>query len=102
MEFLSEVIEIPTKGEDVEVSSFDLRINGKRFDLSTDIRAQISGKVKASGQISYNSTQGLIVVKITEVKFGFLNITSMVFDELKKNESPRLKVREPYIYYQLK
>lgn len=96
-----EVLDLP-RGGSVQVSSLELKIRSKKFDLSGEVRAQVSGKVKASGQMSYESQRGQLAIKISEVKFGFLNITSKVFDELKKNESDRFTVKEPYVYYQLK
>jgi len=99
---LEEVLEIPLTGGSVQVNAVELKIKNKKFDLLAEVRAQVSGKVKALGQMSYDSQKGQLAIKISEVKFGFLNITSKVFDELKKNESDRLRVKEPYVYYQLK
>jgi hypothetical protein len=91
-----------SRGGDLQVNSLDFKIRSRKFDLTADVRAQVSGKVKASGQISYDSQRGQLTIKISEVKFGFLNITSKVFDELKKNQNDRMTVKEPYIYYLLK
>jgi hypothetical protein len=84
------------------VQSMDLRINAGKFDLSADVKAQVSGRVKGNGSASYDSQKGLLTIKISEVKFGFFNITSKVFDELKREENERMRVREPYVYLQLK
>lgn len=87
---------------DVTVQSFDLKSSNGKYDLSADVKAQINGKVKSNGQLSYDASTGLLTVKITEVKLSILNVTNQVFDELKKNESEKFKVKKPYLYIQLK
>lgn len=86
----------------VGVSSLDLKTNAGKYDLSAEVKAQVSGKVKSNGNMSYDATTGKLTLKISEVKFGFLNITGKVFDELKKQQSETLKVNEPYVYYSVK
>jgi hypothetical protein len=86
----------------IGVSSLDLKTNAGKYDLSVEVKAQISGKVKSKGNMSYDPDSGKLTIKISEVKFGFLNITSKVFDELKKQQSETLKVNEPYVYYLVK
>ena len=86
----------------IGVNSVDFTSNNGRFDLSGEVKAQISGKVKSFGTLSYDSASGKLTVKISEVKFGFLNLTSKVFDELKKQESDKLTVKAPYVYLLIK
>lgn len=86
----------------VGVSSLDLKTNAGKYDLSAEVKAQISGKVKSHGNMAYDAASGKLTVKISEVKFGFLNITGKVFDELKKQQSETLTVKEPYVYYSVK
>lgn len=84
------------------INSLDLKTNNGKYDLSAEVKSQISGKVKSNGNMSYDKTNGTVSVKISEVKFGILNITGKVFDELKKKESEKLKVKEPFVHYKLK
>ena len=86
----------------ISVSSVALKANAGKYELSADVKAQVSGKVTSKGNFSYDSTNGVIAVKISEVKVAFLNITSKVFDELKKNENEKLRVKEPYVYLSIK
>jgi hypothetical protein len=86
----------------VAVNSVEFKSSTGKYTLSADVKAQVSGKVKSNGNISYNEKTGLLTIKISEVKFGLFNITGKVFDELKKNQSETLKVKEPYVYYQIK
>jgi hypothetical protein len=86
----------------VGVKNIDLSMSAGKFSLSAEVKAQISGKVKGNGSMSYDQAQKKITIKISEIKFGILNVTSKVFDELKKQESAQVKVSQPYIYITLK
>ncbi len=100
---LSDVSSVkPNPKAPFQISSLDLRITGGKYNLVTEVRAQISGKVTSSGTASYDQAKGVLALRISEVKFGFLNITSRVFDELKKNESDKLTVKAPFVYYSLR
>jgi hypothetical protein len=99
---LSETISKAISGSDVTVNSVDLKTNAGKYDLSADVKAQVSGKVKSNGNMAYDPATGKLTLKISEVKFSILNITGKVFEELKKKESDKLKVKEPYVYYTVK
>lgn len=86
----------------VGVKNLNLKVNAGKFELSAEVKAQISGTAKASGTLKYEAAVKKLTVKISEVKFGILDVTSQVFDELKKQESATLKVSKPYIYITLK
>jgi hypothetical protein len=86
----------------LEIRSIELKTSGGKYDLAADVKAQISGKVKSMGQMSYDAVSGKLTVKISEVKFGFINITGKVFDELRNQENDKLKVKQPYVYYSIK
>jgi len=86
----------------VGVKNLSMKITNGKFDLSADVKAQISGTAKASGSFKYDQSSKKLTVKISEIKLGVLNVTSQVFTELKKQESSTLKVNEPYVYITLK
>lgn len=86
----------------VSIKNVNLKMAGGKFDLSADIKAQISGAVKGTGTVKYEAPLRKLTVKISEIKFGFLDVTSKVFDELKKQESATVKVSKPYVYITLK
>jgi len=52
--------------------------------------------------VKYEAAAKKITVKVSEVKFSYLDVTSQVFDELKKQESESVKVSKPYIYITIK
>jgi hypothetical protein len=83
------------------LSDLDLSIEKGSFDLSAHVKAQVSGKVRGKGEVNYNSSTKEVRIKISSVKFGFFNITGKVFSELKKNESEKMKVNQPYIIFKL-
>ena len=86
----------------VTVKSLSANVNGGKYDLSADIKAQISGKIKSNGNLSYDASNGVLTIKINEVKLGILGVTGQVFNELKKNESDKFKVKQPYVYLTIK
>lgn len=85
----------------VDVKDLELRINNGRFTLSGYVKAQLSGKVRSKGEIKYEAPLRKVTLRIEEVKFGILNVTSKVLEELKKHESEKMKVIYPHIYLQL-
>lgn len=86
----------------LNIKNVDLKINGGKFELAAEIKAQITGKVKASGTVKYEAEVQKVTVKVSEIKLGFLDVTSQVFDELKKQESSTMKVSKPYVYLTIK
>jgi hypothetical protein len=84
------------------IKNLSLKVTGGKFDLSAEVKAQISGTAKGTGTIKYEAPLKKLTVKISEIKFGFLDVTSKVFDELKKQESATLKVSKPYVYITVK
>ncbi len=95
MEALNSALD--TNGTALSLKNVDLKINAGKFQLGADIKAQISGTALANGTVKYEPTEKKIIVKVSEVKFGFLDLTSKVFEELKKQESDTIKINKPYI-----
>jgi len=81
----------------VGVDGLSLKVNDGKYFLVAGIRAQISGNVKSEGVASYDASKKMLTVKVAYFKFGFLNVTGKVFDELEKNESEKMIVHQPYI-----
>lgn len=84
------------------IKNVKFKIAAGKFDLSADIKAQISGSAKGSGTVKYDSAAKMITIKVSEIKFSILDVTSQVFAELKKQESSNVKVKQPYIYVTVK
>jgi hypothetical protein len=90
------------KATSLSIKNVDLKINSGKFQLSADVKAQISGTVSASGTAKYDTPTKKITIKVSEIKFGFIDLTTKVFDELKKQENETLKINKPYIYITVK
>lgn len=83
---------------DITVKGLEFKITSGKYNLAADLKAEVSGKVKSHGSITYDYDLKQVTIKISEVKFGLFNITSKVFDELRKHESDSIKIKEPYVY----
>lgn len=94
--------DVYTDKSSLGINSLDFKINEGKFELSGEVKAQVSGRVSAKGTMAYDDKSGKITLNISEVRFGILNVTNKVFEELKKNENDKLKVKQPFIYYTLK
>ncbi len=86
----------------VSIKNVDFKVNGGKFQFAVDVKAQISGTVTGSGSVKYEVPLKKVTVKVSEIKFGFLDLTSQVFDQLKKQETASMKVSKPYIYLTIK
>lgn len=86
----------------VSIKNVDWKITGGKLQFAVDVKAQISGTVTGSGSVKYEAPLKKVTVKVSEIKFGFLDLTSQVFDQLKKQESASMKVSRPYIYLTIK
>ena len=98
---MSALIDKAVQGS-IGVTALDFKITNGNYNLNANVKADISGKVKSTGNLSYNQNTGLVTLKINEVKFSILNVTGKVFDELKKMESENIKVSKPYVYIKVK
>jgi hypothetical protein len=87
---------------DTRVKSLKLNVAGGKYNLEANVQAEVSGKVTSDGNLSYDAGAGVLTLKISSVKFSILTVTSKVFDALKKKQSAKLKVKEPYVYFTVK
>lgn len=87
--------------EGTQVRSLNLTLDKKNFNLSATAKIGVNGTLKAKGTADVDYKNKKAVVKVNEVKFGFLNITNQFFTELQKKEIKGLVVKKPYIYYSL-
>lgn len=99
--FLAKFSEKEFYPENTQVRSLNLVLLNNNFNLSANAKFGINGTLKARGnaQVDYLKRKGTL--KITEVKFGILNITNKFFDEVRKMEIKGLVVNQPYLYFNL-
>lgn len=82
----------------VGVNSLNMSLNGGKLELTAEIKAQFSGKATIKGEVNYESNAKKMSIKISEVKFGILNVTNQVFEELKRHQTEKFKVNKPYLH----
>ena len=84
--------------KNVQVKSLNLTVKNKAFNLSLSTKIGVNGTIKARGTSDVDYKNKKAVLKIDEVKFGILNITSKFFAEIEKLKNESVEVRRPYIY----
>lgn len=88
--------------ESTQVRSLTLNLDKKNFNLTANARFGVNGTLRGRGSAEVDYQNKKAVIKVTEVKFGFLNITGKFFTEIEKLEVKGVEVRRPYIYLTLK
>lgn len=86
----------------ISIKNVELKVIAGKFNLAAEIKAQISGKAIGKGTIQFDQATSVLTAKVSEIKFGILDVTSQVFDELKKQQTEKFKVKQPYIYISIK
>ena len=95
------------QGKDSEISNLSIAIDGRALSFSMNLPAIVRGfkgnvEVKGSGQISLDRDKNEMVINVAKVKaFGFMNITSQFFDQLKGVGDKRVTVSQPFIRMKL-
>lgn len=98
---VSQILSEGTKS-DVRIRNLDLKSKNGSYELSANVKAQVSGTAKSKGTLSYDAQKGVLTIKVNEFKFGILGVRGMLFKELKKQQSDTMKVSEPYVYITVK
>jgi hypothetical protein len=81
----------------IKVGQAQLNIKNNSFTGSIRVELDIKATVKLEGTTHYDLSDKTIRVKIDRARVGILNITGMLFDELKKMESDKITVQRPYV-----
>ncbi len=84
--------------KNVTVKSLNLNVKNKAFTMSLSTKIGVNGTIRARGTTDVDYQNKKAVIKVDEVKFGILNITSKFFAEIEKMKSESVEVRRPYIY----
>lgn len=83
-----------------EISDVKLGINAGKTTFEVKIGG--IGKVNGEGTVSHLAADGTLAIRVSKVKYGFIDITGQFFSELEKNESETLRVERPFVYVQYK
>lgn len=91
---------IGTEGTNASFKNLVLTFKNGSFDLELKASLSVSVNVKGEGKVEYlpKGQDFDLKIKIDKLKASFLNIRDDLFKELKKSESEKLKIQEPYIY----
>lgn len=91
---------ISVSATDASFKNLELTLRNGSFELELRATLSVSVTIKGEGKIEYlPAGQDFdLRIKIDKLKASFLNIRDDLFKELKKNESEKLKIQEPYIY----
>ena len=77
-----------------ETTISNLKLTSQNNKMNYQIKA--SGyNIKGHGETYYQD--GLVKIKISTAKVGFLNVRGKFFSELRKMESNTIRVNEPWI-----
>lgn len=82
-----------------QVRSLNLTFAKKNFNLTANAKFGVNGTLKARGNTEVDYQNRKATIRITEVKFGILNITNKFFAEIKKMDIEGMRVSQPYIYF---
>lgn len=56
------------------------------------------GKINGEGTASHDAANKTVVLKISKVKYGIIEVTGQFFSQLKNVKSDMIKVDRPYVY----
>lgn len=87
--------------ESTQVRSLNLNFAKKNFNLTANAKFGVNGTLRAKGSADVDYQNKKAVIRVTEVKFGILNITGKFFTEIEKLDLKGVEVRRPYIYITL-
>lgn len=82
-----------------DVNDARISINNGQLKVYGQIKSDISGKIRGKGHFFYHESQKTLELRIDEVRFGILNITQRIFNEIKEANIPNIEVRQPYVYW---
>lgn len=100
--FIESFIDVPIKPEtDVlqTLKDLELDIVKGNYNLSLKVKGIPLVKLKSEGNIKAEMNNKRAVIRIDQVKLGFIGVTDIVMKELKKKLPPEnFRVEPPYIY----
>jgi hypothetical protein len=80
--------------KEANIKKLSLNIKNNNFSIYLKTKGQ---NIKASGLIEFDKKEMQVVIKINKIKAGFINVKGMVFKELRKIESDKVTVNNPWI-----
>lgn len=85
----------------LNLRNLELKMRHGVFEFTGEVGDYLPGKLKGKGTATYDPQNFKLKVTIPEIRYGFVNVTTLFFDELKRSESDQMKVERPNIYISL-
>lgn len=92
--------DFPQIHEEIDLPADDLVLTSKsgNFALSFYMKYVFYAGLRAWGNFHYEDNYNTIVIRVDQIRFGYLNVTNMMMKKLKDMvTSPNVKVEPPYI-----
>ncbi|WPU63316.1 hypothetical protein [Peredibacter starrii] len=90
----------PSVPREIDVPTYDLEFNSKKGDYSLffTFKYIFLARLRAYGHFQYENNYKTIAIRVDQVKFGYLPVTSFVLRRLKEiNTNPNVTVDPPWI-----
>lgn len=94
------VADLPSIHEEIDLPADDFHLTSKSgaFALSFYTKYIFYAGLRAWGNFHYEDNYNTIVIRVDQIRFGYLNVTNMVMKKLKEMiTSPNVEVNPPYI-----
>lgn len=91
------------KGSDIPAYDLNFKINKGDFNLFMVARYYLRAPVRARGNISFKNDYQTAVIKVDQIKIGFVSVTDFVLKKMKATiKNPKVLIDPPWIYIELK
>lgn len=90
----------PSVPREIDVPAYDLEFNSNKGDYSLlfTFKYIFLARLRAYGHFQYENNYKTIAIRVDQVKFGYLPVTSFVLRRLKEiNNNPNVTVNPPWI-----
>lgn len=96
---LVEGLPVPVVNEiDIPADNVNLSVKNGNFSLQVYLKLWFYAGLRTWGQMHYENERQTIVLKVDQIKFGYLPVTNLVMNKLKEIvKSPDVKVEPPFI-----
>lgn len=85
-------IQATNRFENVEID-----IKNNDFTAAVTTKVVINATIRMNGKTYFDKDEERVRIRIDRARAGFLNVTSMLFDELEKISSEKVQVNRPWI-----
>jgi hypothetical protein len=89
---------LPTAEIDIPGDNLELTTKNGDYVLQIYIKYWMYAGLRSWGHVQYENNHNTIAIRVDQVKFGYLNVTSLALKKLKEfNTNPNIEVDPPWI-----